>query len=157
MLRRICFRRGASLVARPPASPARSLSEASHWRPRSVLPTSLRHPAAVSRTLTTSGPRRSTTAEPSQQSAPTPAAGPEKPTYLTKGESQVWDRLVAEFSPTELVVRDISGGCGSMYGIEISSEKFRGLTMLKQQRLVNAALSDLMKEWHGVQLKTKAP
>lgn len=44
-----------------------------------------------------------------------------------------------------------------MYGIEICSEKFRGLNMLKQQRLVNAALGDLMKEWHGVQLKTRIP
>ncbi|EGS20245.1 uncharacterized protein CTHT_0039840 [Thermochaetoides thermophila DSM 1495] len=99
-------------------------------------------------------------------SSPAPAEGassaatstiPEKPTYLTEGESQVWDRLVAEFAPTELIVRDISGGCGSMYGIDITSEKFKGLTILKQQRLVNAALKDLMKDWHGVQLKTKAP
>ncbi len=64
---------------------------------------------------------------------------------------------MAEFAPAELVVQDISGGCGSMYGIEVSSEKFRGLTMLKQQRLVNSALRDLMKEWHGVQLKTRVP
>lgn len=69
----------------------------------------------------------------------------------------VWDRLVHEFSPVELVVQDISGGCGSMYGIEISSEKFRGANMLKQQRMVNAVLGDLMKEWHGCQLKTRVP
>jgi stress-induced morphogen len=65
--------------------------------------------------------------------------------------------LVAEFAPTQLEVKDISGGCGSMYGIEVCSEKFRGLNMLKQQRLVNAALGDLVKEWHGVQLNTRAP
>jgi len=85
------------------------------------------------------------------------ALGPEKPDFLSDGESQVWDILIAEFGPTELVVQDISGGCGSMYGIEIASEKFRGLNMLKQQRLVNAALGDLVKEWHGVQLKTRVP
>ncbi|KAK3940225.1 bola protein [Diplogelasinospora grovesii] len=88
-------------------------------------------------------------------SAPPPAI--EKPDFLSEGESAVWDRLTAEFSPTELIVQDISGGCGSMYGIEISSEKFRGLNMLRQQRLVNAALGDLMKDWHGVQLKTRVP
>jgi stress-induced morphogen len=55
------------------------------------------------------------------------------------------------------VVQDISGGCGSMYGIEVTSEKFRGLNMLKQQRLVNATLGDLVKQWHGVQLKTRVP
>lgn len=54
-------------------------------------------------------------------------------------------------------MRDISGGCGSMYGIEISSDKFRGANMLKQQRMVNAVLGDLMKGWHGVQLKTRVP
>jgi BolA-like protein 3 len=54
-------------------------------------------------------------------------------------------------------VQDISGGCGSMYGIEIVSEKFRGLSMLKQQRLVNGVLGEEIKGWHGVQLKTKVP
>ncbi|KAK4214305.1 bola protein [Rhypophila decipiens] len=82
---------------------------------------------------------------------------PEKPELLSEGESQIWDILVAELFPTELVVKDISGGCGSMYGIDIVSEKFRGLNMLKQQRLVNAALGDLVKEWHGLQLKTRTP
>lgn len=84
-------------------------------------------------------------------------ASPEKPDFLDDAESVIWDRLIAEFSPKELVVRDISGGCGSMYGIEISSEKFRGANMLKQQRMVNAVLGDLMKDWHGVQLKTRVP
>lgn len=82
---------------------------------------------------------------------------PEKPDYLNDAESAIWDKLVAEFSPTEIMVQDISGGCGSMYGIEISSEKFRGANMLKQQRMVNAVLGDEMKEWHGVQLRTRVP
>jgi BolA-like protein 3 len=64
---------------------------------------------------------------------------------------------VAAFAPTDLSVRDVSGGCGSMYAIEITSHRFRGANMLKQQRMVNAELVDLMKEWHGVQLRTKAP
>jgi acid stress-induced BolA-like protein IbaG/YrbA len=54
-------------------------------------------------------------------------------------------------------VQDISGGCGSMYGIEVVSERFRGLSMLKQQRLVNEVLGEEIKGWHGVQLKTRAP
>ena len=44
-----------------------------------------------------------------------------------------------------------------MYAIDITSEKFRGLSMLKQQRLVNQVLREEIKGWHGVQLKTKAP
>jgi stress-induced morphogen len=54
-------------------------------------------------------------------------------------------------------VQDISGGCGSMYGIAVSSEKFKGIPMIKQHRLVNEILGDQIKTWHGIQLKTKAP
>ncbi|RYO77691.1 hypothetical protein DL766_002844 [Monosporascus sp. MC13-8B] len=86
-----------------------------------------------------------------------PPITPEKPDYLSPAESEIWDKLAAEFSPTELMVQDVSGGCGSMYGIEIASEKFRGVNMLKQQRMVNAVLGDQMKGWHGVQLRTKVP
>lgn len=82
---------------------------------------------------------------------------PEKPDFLDEAESAIWDKLAAEFDPTELTVQDISGGCGSMYGIEIASEKFRGANMLKQQRMVNAVLGDQMKGWHGVQLRTRVP
>jgi stress-induced morphogen len=82
---------------------------------------------------------------------------PQKPDYLDEAETTIWDKLTEEFSPTELTVQDISGGCGSMYGIEIASEKFRGTNMLKQQRMVNAVLGEQMKGWHGVQLRTKVP
>ncbi|KAK7755360.1 hypothetical protein SLS62_002586 [Diatrype stigma] len=89
-------------------------------------------------------------------SSPSPST-PEKPDFLDRAESEIWDKLTAEFAPTELMVQDISGGCGSMYGIEITSEKFRGANMLKQQRMVNAVLGEQMKGWHGVQLRTKVP
>ncbi|KAI0883497.1 bola-like protein [Annulohypoxylon maeteangense] len=82
---------------------------------------------------------------------------PEKPDYLDNDESAIWDKLAAEFAPTELTVQDVSGGCGSMYAIEIASEKFRGSGMLKQQRMVNAVLGEQMKKWHGVQLRTRIP
>lgn len=93
-----------------------------------------------------------------ESDSPTTTASPlEKPDFLNEAETVIWDLLVKEFSPVELVVQDISGGCGSMYGIEISSEKFRGANMLKQQRMVNAVLGDLLKGWHGCQLKTRVP
>ncbi|KAI2612269.1 bola-like protein [Hypoxylon fragiforme] len=97
------------------------------------------------------------TAAPPRKAPSTKSPRPEKPDYLNDAETAIWEKLMAEFSPTELVVQDISGGCGSMYGIEISSEKFRGVNMLKQQRMVNAVLGDQMKTWHGVQLRTKIP
>jgi stress-induced morphogen len=53
-------------------------------------------------------------------------------------------------------VQDISGGCGSMYALEIESPKFKGLTVIKQHKLVNAVLKEEIAKWHGVQLRTKA-
>lgn len=44
-----------------------------------------------------------------------------------------------------------------MYAIDVVSEQFKGLSVIKQHRLVNKILEDQMKDWHGVQLKTKTP
>ncbi|KAJ8060848.1 hypothetical protein OCU04_009931 [Sclerotinia nivalis] len=79
------------------------------------------------------------------------------PDHLDEAEKNIWDKLSRELQPTKLQVQDISGGCGSMYGIEVVSEKFRGLNMLKQQRLVNKVLGEEIKGWHGVQLRTSVP
>lgn len=54
-------------------------------------------------------------------------------------------------------VQDVSGGCGSMYALDIVSEQFKGLPIVKQHRLVNSILAEEIKKWHGVQMKTKAP
>ncbi|PKS10383.1 hypothetical protein jhhlp_002134 [Lomentospora prolificans] len=79
-----------------------------------------------------------------------------KPTDLDAEESAIWDQLVANLSPTALTVRDVSGGCGSMYAIDVVSPAFKGVSLLKQQRMVNAVLGDRVKSWHGLQLRTKA-
>ncbi|KAI9166438.1 bolA-like protein [Paramyrothecium foliicola] len=89
-------------------------------------------------------------------SAPSPSAAPEAPS-MTAAESAIADVLAEKLAPTELLVQDVSGGCGSMYAIEIASPAFRGQSILKQQRLVNAALGDMVKAWHGVQIRTKVP
>lgn len=81
----------------------------------------------------------------------------EAPEHLNEKERQIWETLMKELQCTKLEVQDISGGCGSMYGIDIVSERFRGISMLKQQRLVNEVLGEEIKGWHGVQLKTRAP
>ena len=41
-----------------------------------------------------------------------------------------------------------------MYAIEIASEQFRGLNMVRQHRLVNSVLADEIRGWHGVRLTT---
>ncbi|TLS31205.1 hypothetical protein PpBr36_02179 [Pyricularia pennisetigena] len=143
----------APRAANVTAQPCRTLSQASSITlsvHRLRTPCALQ-PRGVAFYSTASQPDATT--PPSQQ----PTSRPEKPDYLNEAETEIWNRLMAEFEPVELVVQDISGGCGSMYGIEISSDKFRGSGMLKQQRMVNKVLADLMKDWHGVQLRTRVP
>jgi stress-induced morphogen len=53
-------------------------------------------------------------------------------------------------------VQDVSGGCGSMYAVSVTSDRFKGLPMIKQHRLVNEILKERIAGWHGLQLKTKA-
>lgn len=155
----------SSISSRQPTTPLRSLSStATRSLPKNkpesiVLFCAFQNQSRQYRPQIVSLSQRhfSSSTEAATSGGSTTPVGPEKPDYMSEGESRVWDILIAEFSPTELMVKDISGGCGSMYGIDIVSEKFRGLNMLKQQRLVNAALGDLVKEWHGLQLKTKTP
>lgn len=125
-----------------------------HTQSRSFLAT---ENMSMSMSMPRSRETRTCTMRYSTASTPPDAALPEKPDYLNDAESAIWDKLVAEFAPTQLLVQDISGGCGSMYGIEITSDKFRGVNMLKQQRMVNDLLRDEMKGWHGVQLRTRIP
>ncbi|KAJ4141643.1 hypothetical protein NW768_000859 [Fusarium equiseti] len=96
------------------------------------------------RLISTSIPRFSTAAE----------EEPDLPS-MSPAENEIADILKEKLSPTELLVQDVSGGCGSMYAIDITSPAFKGQTILKQQRMVNAALGDLVKGWHGVQIRTK--
>lgn len=90
-------------------------------------------------------------------STATAASTPEAPDYLSEGERSVFDKVKTELQPELLEVQDISGGCGSMYALEIVSEKFRGLPVIKQHKLVNQILAEEIKSWHGVQLRTRAP
>ncbi|KAL4726419.1 hypothetical protein ACLX1H_007101 [Fusarium chlamydosporum] len=85
------------------------------------------------------------------------AAAEEEPDLpsMSPAEAAIAEILSEKLSPTELLVQDVSGGCGSMYAIDITSPVFKGQTILKQQRMVNAALGDLVKGWHGVQIRTK--
>ena len=86
-----------------------------------------------------------------------PQAPLEPPADLDDKERAVFEQLVAGLQPAELIVRDVSGGCGSMYAIEVASERFRGMGMLAQQKMVNKLLEKEIGGWHGVQLKTRAP
>ncbi|EOQ99179.1 hypothetical protein J056_002505 [Wallemia ichthyophaga EXF-994] len=72
------------------------------------------------------------------------------------GEARIKQKLSDTFSPSKLQVMDVSGGCGSFYAINIASDSFKGLTTVKQHRLVNETLKEDIAGIHGLQLKTAA-
>ncbi|PPR02482.1 hypothetical protein CVT24_002031 [Panaeolus cyanescens] len=75
----------------------------------------------------------------------------------SKGEQAIYHKLTQKFSPTELRVQDVSGGCGTFYAIVISSSQFKGLPIVKQHRLVTDTLKAEIEGIHGLQIKTNVP
>lgn len=75
--------------------------------------------------------------------------------FLTTEEETVFKKLLKEFNPVSLSVKDVSGGCGSMYSIHITSERFNNLPIVRQHQMVNEFLKEDIAKWHGIQLTTK--
>ncbi|KAG6831888.1 hypothetical protein H0H92_007005 [Tricholoma furcatifolium] len=67
------------------------------------------------------------------------------------GERLIEAKLKERFSPCQVKVQDVSGGCGSFYAINISSPAFAGLSVVKQHRLVTETLKEEMPGMHGLQ------
>lgn len=90
--------------------------------------------------------------------------------FSTDGERLIHQKLTEKFTPSELRVEDVSGasrvdifqdfpdrspfagGCGTFYNIIIASEQFKGLSLVKQQRLVNQTLKEEIQGIHGLQV-----
>lgn len=51
-----------------------------------------------------------------------------------------------------LMLTIVTGGCGAFYAINIASESFKGLTTVKQHRLVNETLKEDIAGIHGLQV-----
>lgn len=66
---------------------------------------------------------------------------------LSSGRSKV--------EASKAVVQDISGGCGSMYKIEVESPLFRGKGLVAQHRMVKDALKAEIADMHGLTLHTR--
>ncbi|KAJ2776551.1 hypothetical protein H4R18_005613 [Coemansia javaensis] len=73
------------------------------------------------------------------------------------GEDQIRAKLQQALRPTRLTVTDTSGGCGSMYAIEIEAECFRGHSRVKQTQMVNALLREELKTMHGMRVLCTVP
>ncbi|KAK0468014.1 bola protein [Desarmillaria tabescens] len=76
------------------------------------------------------------------------------PTDLSEGEQNIYSKLSQKFSPSQLQVQDVSGGCGTFYAITIASQSFKGLPIVKQHKLVTETLKQEIEGIHGLQIKT---
>ncbi|KAM9980837.1 hypothetical protein ACTFIY_003154 [Dictyostelium cf. discoideum] len=72
-----------------------------------------------------------------------------------KGD-KIRDLLNTALKPSTLNVIDMSGGCGSMYKIEIVSPEFKDKSMVSQHRKVNRILKSVIPSLHGLTLVTKS-
>ncbi|KAL4082018.1 bola protein, partial [Scleroderma yunnanense] len=70
----------------------------------------------------------------------------------TDTEKAIISKLTERFSPTELAVQDVSGGCGSFFAIKVASKAFNGLTTVKQHKLVTETLKQEIGGIHGLQV-----
>ncbi|TFK56022.1 bola-like protein, partial [Heliocybe sulcata] len=68
------------------------------------------------------------------------------------GEARIYGKLQESFKPSELLVQDVSGGCGSFYAITIASDAFKGMPIVKQHRMVNDVLKQEFEGIHGLQV-----
>lgn len=71
-------------------------------------------------------------------------------------ENEMKTLLQDKLNTTDVKVVDISGGCGSMYKIEVTSPVFTGKSRVLQHRMVNDILKEEIKQMHGLTLVTKA-
>ncbi|CAL1155694.1 unnamed protein product [Cladocopium goreaui] len=72
-------------------------------------------------------------------------------------EASVASKLTDALGASNCVVEDRSGGCGQSFSILIESEKFRGLSKLKCQRMVQEVIREEIAQWHAVSIQTKVP
>ena len=83
-------------------------------------------------------------------------------------ETEIRQRLEAEFSPRELIVSNDSamhsghsgddGSGESHFSVMIVADAFAGVSRLQRQRMVNGALGDLPgQRVHAIAIKARAP
>ena len=69
-------------------------------------------------------------------------------------EERVRDKILKSLGPgTDCKVIDVSGGCGAMLHINVSSQAFQGKNKVAQHRLVKKCIQD--ETLHGFKLETQ--
>jgi stress-induced morphogen len=54
----------------------------------------------------------------------------------------------------EVDVVDISHGCGDMYEVHVISSHFKGKSLVQQHRLIQTAIGEDIRSWHGLRIST---
>ncbi|KAI9919424.1 hypothetical protein PsorP6_017302 [Peronosclerospora sorghi] len=72
----------------------------------------------------------------------------------TKEEELMQTALKQKLDAVHVKVTDVSGGCGSMYDVEVASDQFAGQSRVQQHRMVNEILADEIKSMHGLTIRT---
>ncbi|XP_026813855.1 bolA-like protein 3 [Rhopalosiphum maidis] len=77
---------------------------------------------------------------------------------LKGGENILYSSLQKKFPQAkEIKIKDISGGCGAIFEVFISTTEFKGMSMVKQHQLINEVLKDQIKAMHGIRIHTEIP
>ncbi|KAG7391843.1 BolA-like protein 3 [Phytophthora boehmeriae] len=75
----------------------------------------------------------------------------------SEAEQAMHSALSTRLEAVHVKVTDVSGGCGSMFDIEVASPQFKGQTRVKQHRMVNEILKEEIKSMHGLTIRTMTP
>lgn len=76
----------------------------------------------------------------------------------TPAEAALEAKLRAALPGAQAVtVRDSSGGCGTMYTLDVTAAEFTGTSTVTAHKLVTRALKEDITDWHGYTLTTRAP
>ncbi|KAF4317836.1 hypothetical protein BBO99_00007740 [Phytophthora kernoviae] len=75
----------------------------------------------------------------------------------SEAEQAMHSALAARLEAVHVKVTDVSGGCGSMFDIEVASPQFKGQSRVKQHRMVNEILKEEIKSMHGLTIRTMTP
>ncbi|XP_027229673.2 bolA-like protein 3 [Penaeus vannamei] len=74
------------------------------------------------------------------------------------GEARLAEILKQRFpQATGVEVRDISGGCGAMYEVWVEAPDFKGLSRVKQHKLITQTLKSEIQDMHGLRISTTVP
>ncbi|KAG6616175.1 bolA-like protein 3 isoform X2 [Phytophthora cinnamomi] len=75
----------------------------------------------------------------------------------SEAEQAMHAALQTRLEAVHVKVTDVSGGCGSMFDIEVASAQFAGQSRVKQHRMVNEILKEEIKDMHGLTIRTMTP